>query len=195
VWLPDEILTHYSAAADSSHPAAAPRAATVRSPAFVPARVDQSTSQPGPAWSARGPQATVQAERAAARLSDAGRPDASGGDLGVVVPQAESQVTMRRLPIFDEVESRWSQSTREASGPVGLAAAAGPPAGGLPTGGLPRRPLAGTQASRTVQGLPLGAPNRPGTTGRDGSTAFQRGAGQSRTAPPDEGNPGGSDES
>ena len=189
VWLPDEILTHYSGA-DPGHPAAAPRAATASSPAFVPARMDQPAAQPGPAWSARSPQATVQAEPAAARVSAAGRPDAPGGDLGVVVPQAESRGTMRRLPIFDEVESRWTRSTREASGPVGLAAAAGPPAGGLP-----RRPPAGTQASRTVQGLPPGAPSRPGAAGRDGPTGFPRRAGQARTAPPEEGNPGGPDES
>jgi signal transduction histidine kinase len=181
VWLPDEILTHYSAAADPGHPAAAPRAATASSPAVVPARMDQPAAQPGPAWSARGPRATVQAEPATARLSGAGRPDAPGGDLGVVVPQAESQATMRRLPIFDDVESRWSRSTREASAPVSLAA---PAAAGPPTGGLPRRPPAGTQASRTVSGLPPGAP-----------TGFQRGAGQGRTATPEDGNPGGPDES
>jgi hypothetical protein len=199
VWLPDEILTHYSAVSDPGYPAAAPRAATARSPAFVPTRVDQSAAQPGPAWSARGPQATVQAEPAAARLSGAGRPDAAGGDLGVVVTQEESRATMRRLPIFDAVESRLARGTREASGPVGLAAApaapAGPPASGPPAGGLPRRPPAGTQASRTVQGLPPGAPTRPAAAGRDGSTGFQRGAGQGRTAPPEEGNPGGPDES
>jgi hypothetical protein len=134
VWLPDEILTHYSAAADPGHPAAAPRGAAARSPAFVPARTDQPAAQPGPAWSARG--------------------------------QAESRTTMRRLPIFDEVESRWSRSTPEASGPVGVAAAAGPSPAGPPARGLPRRP--------------------PG---------FQRRAGQGRTAPPEEGNPGGPDES
>ena len=161
-----------------------------RSPAFAPARMDQPVAQPSPAWSARSPQASVQAEPAAARLSGAGRPDAPGGDLGVVVPQGASQGTMRRLPIFDEVESRWTGSTREVSGPVGLGAAAGPLAGGLP-----RRPPAGTQASRTVQGLPPGAPFRPGAAGRDGPTGFPRRARQGRTAPPEEGNPGGPDES
>jgi signal transduction histidine kinase len=166
VWLPDEILTHYSAATDPGHPAAAPRGAAARSPTFVPARRDQPAAPPDPAWSVRSPQATVQAEPAAARLSGAGRPDASGGDFGVVVPQAESRATMRRLPIFDEVESRWSRSTPEASGPVGVAAAAGPSPAGPPARGLPRRP--------------------PG---------FQRRAGQGRTAPPEEGNPGGPDES
>jgi hypothetical protein len=170
VWLPDEILTHYSVASDPGQPAAAPRGATATSPAFVPAPADQ----PGPAWSARSPRATVQAEPAAARRrSGAGRHDAQGGDLGVVVPQAESQVTMRRLPIFDEVESRWPRSTREAAGPVGLA-----PAAGSPGGGLPRRPPAGTPAS-----------------GRAGPTGFQRGTGQGWTELPEEGNPGGPDES
>jgi hypothetical protein len=188
VWLPDEILTHYSAAANPGHPAAAPRPAPASSPAFAPARMDQPVAQPSPAWSARSPQA--QAEPATARLSGAGRPDAPGGDLGVVVSQAESQGTIRRLPIFDEVESGWTRSTREASGPVGLAAAAGPPAGGLPI-----RPSAGTQASRTVQGLPPGAPSRPGAAGRDGPTGFPRRPGQGRAAPPEGGNPGGPDES
>jgi hypothetical protein len=189
VWLPDEILTHYSAPAEPGYPAA-PRAATASSPAFRPARMDQPAAQPSPAWSARSPQASVQAEPAAVRRSGAGRAEAPGGDLGVGLPQAESQATMRRLPIFDEVESRWTLSTREASGPVGSAAPAGPPAGGLP-----RRPPAGTQASRTVQGLPPGAPARPGAVGRGGPTGFQRGAGQGLTAPPEEGNPGGPDES
>jgi hypothetical protein len=137
VWLPDEILTHYSAAADPGRPAAAPRAATASSPAFAPTRMDQPAARPAPAWSARSPQATVE----------------PAGDLGMVVPQAESQATMRRLPIFDEVESRWSRSPREASGPVGLAA------------------------------------------GRGGRAGFRRAAGQGRTAPPAEGNPGRPDES
>jgi hypothetical protein len=205
VWLPDEILTHYSAAGDPGHPATAPRAAAASSPAFMPARMDQAAAQSGPAWSARGPQAPVQAEPAAARLSGAGRAAAPGGDFGVVMPQAESQTTMRRLPIFDEVESRWTRSTREATGAVGLAAPAGPPpAGPLPAGpppggpvagALPRRPPAGTQASRAVSGLPPGAPVRPGATGRGGPTGVKRGAGPGWTVPPEEGNPGGSDES
>ena len=144
VWLPDEILTHYSAAADPGHPAAAPRARDGQSPAFVPARVDQPAAQPGPAWSARGPQATVQAEPAAARLSGAGRPDAPGGDLGVVVPQAESQAD--HAPA---AHLRRGRVTLVAEHPRGVRSGrpgrrrASPPPG---AGGLPRRPPAGTQA-------------------------------------------------
>jgi len=162
VWFPDEILTHYSGTADLGHPAGTPRGAAT-SRAFVSARVDPPAAPPHPGWSARSPQATVQVEPATARL--AGRPAAAAGDLGVFVPQAESQATMRRLPIFDDVEPRWSPGAHEAPGPVGLAAATGPP-----TGGLPRRQAAGTQASRTVPVLPRGASARPGTAGRDGRT-------------------------
>ena len=78
VWLPDEILTHYSAAADPGYPATAPRAATPSAPAFVPARIDQPVTQPDPAWSAR-PQVTVQTEPVGARLAAAGRAAAPGG--------------------------------------------------------------------------------------------------------------------
>jgi hypothetical protein len=162
VWLPDEILTRYSGTADLGHPAGAPRGAAT-SQAFMSARVDPpaaqpnpaqpNPAQPNPAWSARGPQATVQVEPATAHLA---------GHL--VVPQAESQATMRRLPIFDDVESRRSRGAHEAPGPVGLATAAGPP-----TGRLPRRQAAGTQASRTVPVLPPGPPAHPGTGGPDES--------------------------
>ena len=79
VWLPDEILTHHSAAADPGYPAAAPRAATPSAPAFVTARVDPPVAQPDPAWSARRPQVTVQAEPAGARLAAAGRAAVPGG--------------------------------------------------------------------------------------------------------------------
>jgi len=78
VWLPDEILTHHSAVADPAYPAAA-RAATPSAPAFVPARVDPPVAQPDPAWSARRPQVTVQAEPAGARLAAAGRAAVPGG--------------------------------------------------------------------------------------------------------------------
>jgi hypothetical protein len=134
VWFPDEVLTHYNAAVDPGHVAVGERAAAVGPAGYAPARMpapDGPATGPDPAWSGRGRQAAVPAEPlAAARLS--GPPDAPGGDLGVVVPRAE---TPRRLPIFDEVESRWSHGGRESSGPVGVAAAPAP----APSG-LPRRP-------------------------------------------------------
>jgi hypothetical protein len=195
VWLPDEILTHHSAAPDPGL-LAEQRAAAANSVAFAPARVnipDAPAARPDPAWSARGSQATIQAAPAAAvRLSGPARPDAPSGDVGVVVPQAENHARTRGLPIFDEVESRWSRGGREASGP---ATASGPPAGdGSAAGGLPRRPSAATQTQRTVPSPPSGAPSHPGTTGRDGWTGFQRGAAQGWGPPAEEANPSGPDE-
>jgi hypothetical protein len=125
VWFPDEILTHYSAAVDPG--LAESRAASA---GFAPARIaapDVSATRAEPAWSGRRPQAMVPAEPLAAARRP-GPSDAPGGDVGVVMPRAE---TTRRLPIFDEVESRWSKGGREAPGQVGLAPA---------PSGLPRRP-------------------------------------------------------
>ena len=160
VWLPDEILTHYSAADPGRH-AATPRGMAASSPAFAPARVDQPAARPEPAWPAHSPQPVGRAEPAAARLSGAGRHGGPDADLGAVVPQAGSRAAMRRLPLFDDVESRWTDAAREAPGPVGLAAAAGPQAGGLP-----RRPPAGTQPGlprRSVQGrVPAAEEGSPG---------------------------------
>ncbi len=221
VWLPDEILTHYAVPAEPGYPAPAPNVPVALAPAYAPPSADVPVAAPAPAWSARAAPATVQAESAAAaRLSGAGRPEAPGGELGVIVPAAESQATMRRLPIFDEVESRWSRSSHEAPGPAGLATAASPSAGGLP-----RRLAAGTQPARTVPAAAPGGPGRPaaapgvpgrpaaapgvpgrpaaapGVPGRpaaadqDGRTGFQPGTGQRRAAPADEASPGGPDES
>ncbi len=59
VWLPDEILTHYPAAADPGSPATAPRGAATGSRPFVPARMDPQAAHPDLAWAARSPRAAV----------------------------------------------------------------------------------------------------------------------------------------
>jgi hypothetical protein len=190
VWFPDEILTHHSAAGPG-YPAEQ-RGARVSPAAFAAARMsppEATAAQPAPAWSARGPQATVRTEPAAARLSGPGVPVADGT---VVVPHAESQARTQGVPIFDEVESRWSRGGREASGPAGLTA---PDPPGLttasgPAAGLPRRPPATTQGPRTSPGTPPpGTPNRPGGAG------FRRGASPGWPVLAEEANPGGQDES
>ena len=175
VWLPDEILTHYSAAADPGR-AAEQRGAAVGPAAYAPARPQEAQEAPAArtdlAWSARGAQATVPVGTAAAVRTSA-RPDMPSGDVGVVLPQAESQTRTPGLPIFDEVESRWSRGGREAAGPAGPAAAAPGPASqagapGSATSGLPRRPLPATQAPRAIPGTPPGAPKRSGPAARQG---------------------------
>ncbi len=172
VWLPDEILTHYGAAADPGHAATGQRAAVARSTAFAPARMttpDVPAARPDPAWSARSSQAMAQAESAAAVRAGAGRSDAPSADASVVLSQAESQARARGLPIFDEVESRWSRGAREAPATAGLATASGRPP-------------------------PPGAPRRPGTAGRDRPAGFQRGPAQGWAPPAEEANPAAPDE-
>jgi hypothetical protein len=206
VWLPDEILTHYGpgAGADSGYAAAEQRAAVTSSPGFAPTRTtpDVPPARPDPAWSARGSQTTVYAEPTAAVRVPAGPPDAPNGNVGVVLPQAEGQTRGRRLPIFDEVESRGPRHGRNASGTAGLATASGlattpgqvsnpgpsavaPVTGGPVTGGLPRRPSAAPHAQRTVPGAPPVAPSRPGS----GWSGFQRGATQDWAPPAEEASP------
>ena len=181
VWLPDEILTHYAPAHDPGRAVAEQRAATAAAAGLTSTRLntqDSFATRPDQARSARSPQPTVSAgPLAAARLSG----PAPAGDIGVVVPHPESQASMRGLPIFDEVESRWSRGGREAPGP---AAAASPAASSSAAGGLPRRPPASSAAPRAVPGTPPVPPNRPGPAGR-----------RSWAVPPEETNPAGPDES
>ena len=208
VWFPDEILTHYSATVDPGFGAAEPRGAALGPSALASARMttpDVPAARPDPAWSARRPQSAAEPP-AAARLVGSGRRDPAGGDVGVVMPRAESQAMTRRLPIFDEVESRWSRDGREAPSSASLAAApapgasapamsSSPTAAGPTAGGLPRRPSPAAQGSRTVPGTPSGAPNSAGPAGRDGRTGLPRTSSPNWAPPADEGNPDGQDES
>ena len=185
VWLPDEILTHYNAASDPGRPAEQ-RGAAIGPAAYVPARTQEAPA--ARTWSARSAQATVPAGTAAAvRLSGSASPDMPSGDVGVVLPQAETQTRTPGLPIFDEVESRWSRGGREAAGPpapgpAGRATAPGPAAPGPAAPGLPRRPSPAAQGPRTGPGTPPGAPKRSGTPG-------------AWAAPAEEADPGGPAES
>lgn len=184
VWFPDEILTHYSAAAGPGLAAAEQRGAAVSPAGFASAQMTQDVpaAWPDPAWSAPSPQATLQAgAAAAARLAGSGRSDA---DLGAVMPHAESHARTRRLPIFDEVESRWSRGGREAPTSAGLAAMPGLAAPGPAVAGMPRRPSPAPQGPRAVPGASPGAPNRSGAPGRQGWAG-----------PAEEANPGAQNES
>ena len=160
VWFPDEILTHYSAAAGPGR-AAEQRGAAAGPAAYAPARAQEApAARTDLAWSARSAQATVPVGTAAAvRLSGSARPDMPSGDVGVVLPQAESQTRTAGLPIFDEVESRWSRGGHEAAGRARARAEAGWPACGARPGGAGRpgcpggrRPSA--QGPRAVPGTP-----------------------------------------
>ncbi len=192
VWLPDEILTPYAAAADPGLAAAGlgPAAVTPAAfPAVRPSQPEVPATPRDPAWSARTPQAPRRAEPPAARLAGPARPEAPNGGPGVVLPQADSQARSRGLPIFDDVESRWTRTAGEVPGPVSLTAAE-------PTaGGLPRRPPTGTQPARVIPANSAGAPGRAGAAGRDRQAGFIPGASQGWTAPADEASPDGPGES
>jgi signal transduction histidine kinase len=159
VWLPDQILTHYSSA-DPGH-GAEQRGVAVSPAAHAPVRMntpDAPAARTDLAWSASSAQATVPVEPvAAARVSAAARPDVPGGDVGMVV---------HGPPIFDEVESRWSQDGRQAPSSPGLTATASP----VPAG-LPKRPTAAPAGPRTASGATPGAPNRSATESRQGWAA------------------------
>lgn len=134
VWLPDEILTHFSSFNDPGYTAAGSRAAASPPAEQRPAQ-QAPASRPDPAWSAPGTQTMVQTPPpAAVRLAGSSPADAASEDAGVVVPQADSGVRARGLPIFEQVESRWSRTDQE---PRGSHAA---PAGGPQNrSGLPSR--------------------------------------------------------
>jgi hypothetical protein len=151
VWFPDEILTHYSAAADPGRAAAEQRGATIGSAAFASARMNTQeapATRPSPAWSARSAQGTVPAEPAAAvRLSGSAQSDVPGGDVGVVVQQADDPARMYGPPIYDEVESRWSRGGREAPSSASFATGSGPGAASGPASFGAASGLAGLTAA------------------------------------------------
>jgi hypothetical protein len=170
VWLPDEILTRANVPADPGYAAAGPRGAAASPAPLAPVRIpahEAAATRADPAWSARGTQQTmVQAEPPA--------------DVGVAMPQADSRARTRGLPIFDEVESRWSRGSHEAPAPA-------PPA----ASGLPRRPTASAQGSRSAP-RPAAAPNQGGASQ---GGASQGGASQGWGAPAEEAKSAGPDES
>jgi hypothetical protein len=121
VWLPDEILTHYAGPADPGRAVAEQRGAAVGATAFAAARMGMPAvpaARPDPARSTPVPQAVPAEPLAAARLAAPVRADATSGNFGVVMTDTDGQAT-RRLPIFDEVESRWSRGDREAPSALG----------------------------------------------------------------------------
>jgi hypothetical protein len=137
VWFPDEILTHYSAAADPGYAPAEARSAPAGPSGLASVRMSQPdtpSTRPEPAW----------AEPAWAEPARPGRGAQATAQAG---PAASA-----RLPVFDDVESRWPRGAHEAPSSPTLAAASGPAASALP-----RRSSPGTQGPR--------GPNRPGRHG------------------------------
>jgi signal transduction histidine kinase len=113
VWFPDEVLTRPGVAADRGHAVPEQRETLARPHRLASAQVDaRGAADPRrePAWPARGPRHTASGELpAAVRLSGSRASGAPGSDAEVIVPRAQNLATTRGLPIFDDIESRWSR--------------------------------------------------------------------------------------
>jgi signal transduction histidine kinase len=174
VWLPDEILAQ-SSGADPGHPGAAmPLAATARPPDLASPRdaPQDAPGRPGSlAWAAAASQPGSRA------LPTRALPDATRQDGGVIVPPAQGVAQAPGLPIFDEVESRWSSP--------------GPTAAGLPRRPAPANPAPGTAATPP----PFAPDPSRAAAVRERFAGFRRSASEGRTAPGSTPNPGGQDDS
>ncbi|HTX27760.1 MAG TPA: HAMP domain-containing protein [Streptosporangiaceae bacterium] len=122
----------------------------------------------------------------------------------VIVPPAEGHADTRKLPIFDEMESRWFGAGRTIPGhPAAAAAGSGwassadegwraaqtadaPTSVGSTAAGLPRRMPAANLIPGAIPAAPatppLAAPTRSAAEARDRMAGFQRGVSEGRAA-------------
>jgi signal transduction histidine kinase len=175
---------------------------------------------------------TLQAEQPATPgPSGSSQPDATAQDLGVsstparalgdetspvevIVPPAEDLARTGGPPIYDEVESVWFRSGRQAPSPAGRTVAAesgwsspadagwqaaqtvdSPASGGSTAAGLPRRMPNANLVPGSIPSAPLAAPNRSPAAVRDRLAGLQRGVSEGRAAAVEADDPGGDDES
>jgi hypothetical protein len=133
---------------------------------------------------------------------------AAGSD--VIVPPAERPPDNRRLPIFDEMESRWfgagwtAPGRSEAGGRWTSPADAGwqaaeaadvPASAGSTPEGLPRRTPAANLIPGAIPSTPPSAPpTRSAAEVRDRLTGFQRGVSEGRAAAGEAADQGGDDQ-
>ena len=182
---------------------------------------------PDPAWSVAGAR-PQEAETgtggtpapASPAPAEANGPSLSGTPLGsqgtgsagsdVIVPPAERPGDHRRLPIFDEMESRWfgagwtAPSRSEAGGRWTSPADAGwqaaqaadvPTLAGSTPEGLPRRTPAANLIPGAIPSTPPAAPQtRSAAEVRDRLTGFQRGVSEGRAAAGEAADQGGDDQ-
>jgi signal transduction histidine kinase len=181
VWLPDDVLTHSGAAAP-------------------PPEAGTSTGGTGLGPPAPGSLAAGEADSLPLSGPPLGTavPGSRGGGPDVIMPPAARHADTRRLPIFDEMESRWfgagwagpgraeagSRWTSPADEGWRAAQAAGlPTSAGSTPGGLPRRMPAANLIPGAIPSVPLSAPpTRSAAEVRDRLTGFQRGVSEGRAA-------------
>jgi hypothetical protein len=134
----------------------------------------------------------------AARLPESVAPAAGSREPGRVGAHAERNADHRRLPIFDEMESRWFAAGLTAPGRTGpgsgwtspadtgwqaAQAAELPTSSGSTPEGLPRRTPAANLIPGAIPGTPpSAAPTRSAAEIRDRLTGFHRGISEGRAA-------------
>ncbi len=226
VWLPDEVVTYQGAAGW-------PASSDIGSPGLASRPEPPVTAQAGSALIAPAqqlvttraePPATVGSSGSAAPAATAGDADGSGlavravsyeaAPVEVVVPPADDLARTGGPPIYDEVESHWFDSGREASGPARHAAAVedrwsspgdegwraaqtadAPSSGGSTAAGLPRRLPNANLVPGSISSKPPAAPPRSAAAARDRLAGFQRGVSKGRAAASETADAGGKDES
>ncbi|HEY6297545.1 MAG TPA: HAMP domain-containing sensor histidine kinase, partial [Streptosporangiaceae bacterium] len=188
VWLPDDVLTRTGATAP-------PRLSETAAAAPQPAAAGPVTATAvDPRYAAAGHRAAAVALGTAA----AGSQETGSVGRDVIVPPAARHADTRRLPIFDEMESRWfgagwagpgraeagSRWTSPADeGWQAAQAADVPTSAGSTPGGLPRRMPAANLIPGAIPSVPLSAPPaRSPAEVRDRLTRFQRGVSEGRAA-------------
>jgi signal transduction histidine kinase len=168
---------------------------------------------------------------ATVRSSSSGPPAATVGDAGgsglasravgdetaaveVIVPPAEDLARTGGPPIYDEVESHWFQSGRQAPGSSRQTTAVengwsspgdegwqaaqtvdSPASDGSTAAGLPRRLPNANLVPGSISTKPPAAPPRSAAAARDRLAGFQRGASEGRAAASETEDAGGKDES
>jgi signal transduction histidine kinase len=175
---------------------------------------------------------TLQGEPpATVGLSGSGQPDAiaetagvsgmAAGALGeqtppveVIVPPAEDLTRTGEAPIYDEVESHWFGSGRQAPGSSGRTAAAenpwsspadegwqaaqtvgSPSSDGATASGLPRRLPKANLVPGSIPNAPPAVPPRSADAARDRLAGLQRGVSEGRATASEKAGAGGKEES
>jgi signal transduction histidine kinase len=213
VWLPDEVATYQGAAGlqvSGDHGSAGPASGLPEAAADPGYAADRTTTA---ARSAElEPPATVRSS--GSRPPDATAADASGSGLaarpigdetapvGVLVPPPPEDLAITDgPPIYDEVESHWFNSGREAPGSSGPAASVenswwspgddgwqaaqtvdSPSSGGPTAAGLPRRLPNANLVPGSVSSKPAAATPRSAAAARDRLAGLQRGVSEGRAA-------------
>ena len=120
---------------------------------------------------------------------------------GVIVPSAEGLTQKHRLPIFNEVESRWFRDGRGTPASSGASAATGsqwsspvdagwraaeaadsPRSDGSTATGLPKRPPHANLIPGAIPSTETAVPNRSAAAVRERLAGLQRGVGEGRAA-------------